>query len=104
MSLEDARLDSFCREFGFSSDERKCLCSYSVQPLIHPQRPAASRRPYGKAFRKSEFRSVDRRGGPKIAYVASIIAVSCSIAFQIKLLRSIDDERALLERLPCWGL
>ena len=23
-------LDSFSREYGFSSDERKCLCSYSL--------------------------------------------------------------------------
>ncbi len=30
MSIEDARWDSFSREYGFSSDERKCLCSYSL--------------------------------------------------------------------------
>lgn len=39
-----------------------------------------------KAFHKAELQSVDRRGGPKIAYVAGIIAASCSIAFQINLL------------------
>ena len=32
MSIEDARWDRFCREYGFSHDERKCLCSYS---LVH---------------------------------------------------------------------
>ena len=30
MSIEDARWDSFSREYRFSSDERKCLCSYSL--------------------------------------------------------------------------
>lgn len=30
MSIEDARWDSFSREYGFSSDERRCLCSYSL--------------------------------------------------------------------------
>ncbi len=39
-----------------------------------------------KPFHKAELQSVDRRGGPKIAYVAGIIAASYSIAFQINLL------------------
>ena len=30
MSIEDTRWDRFSRECGFSSDERKCLCSYSL--------------------------------------------------------------------------
>ncbi|MBC8751803.1 MULTISPECIES: hypothetical protein [Paraburkholderia] len=30
MAIEDARWDSFSQEYGFSSDERKCLCSYSL--------------------------------------------------------------------------
>ncbi len=30
MSIDDARWDSFSRGYGFSSDERKCLCSYSL--------------------------------------------------------------------------
>ncbi|MPW23954.1 hypothetical protein GCT13_46620 [Paraburkholderia sp. CNPSo 3157] len=30
MSIVDAHWDSFSREYGFSSDERKCLCAYSL--------------------------------------------------------------------------
>ncbi len=30
MSIEDARWDSFSLEYGFSYDERRCLCSYSL--------------------------------------------------------------------------
>lgn len=30
MSIEDACWDRFSQEYAFSSDERKCLCSYSL--------------------------------------------------------------------------
>ncbi|RZF26634.1 hypothetical protein EVC45_26800 [Paraburkholderia sp. UYCP14C] len=30
MPIEDAHWDSFSLEYGFSSDERKCLCAYSL--------------------------------------------------------------------------
>jgi hypothetical protein len=30
MSIEDARWDTFSRECGFSSDERRRLCSYAL--------------------------------------------------------------------------
>jgi hypothetical protein len=30
VSIEDAGWDGFSRKYGFSPDERKCLCSYSL--------------------------------------------------------------------------